>query len=146
MLKSYNHYIGPLMITLGSFFIPIYPLVVLVGIFVLADTIFGLVKARKLGIPITSRKLSNIISKTFLYQGVVLLSFFLDYFLLNEFVILIFSMQFLVSKLMTLMILYIEIKSIDENFKSITGIHLWDTFKKMITRASEVKEDIKKII
>jgi len=42
-------------------------------------------------------------------------------------------------------LVFIEILSINENFTFITGKNLFQSFKLMITRASSVKQDIKKL-
>jgi len=51
-----------------AFFMPITGMVLAVGFAIFLDTITGIWKSRKNGVPIRSRRLSAVISKMFLYQ------------------------------------------------------------------------------
>lgn len=133
-----------LLLSILTFFVPIQPLLLLIIAFIITDTALGLYRSYKNKIAITSDRFSNIISKFFLYNGAVILSYLLDVFILGEFTQFIIEIQYLFTKIVTLTIIFAEMKSIDENFKDITGLHLWDTFKQMVKRTKEVKEDIKK--
>jgi len=138
-------YLKSFLVSLLSFFLPVVPLLLLVGGFILIDTILGIWAAKKRGEKITSRKLGNIIPKMILYQMAVLSAFVLDVWLLGEFIKLILSIDLLFTKLVAMTLVFIEILSINENFTFITGKNLFQSFKLMITRASSVKEDIKKL-
>jgi len=89
--------------------------------------------------------LGNIIPKMILYQMAVLSAFVLDVWLLGEFIKFILSIDLLFTKLVSMTLIFIEILSINENFTFITGKNLFKSFKLMITRASSIKEDIKKL-
>lgn len=138
-------YLKSFLVSLFSFFLPVVPLILLVGGFILIDTILGVWAAKKRGEKITSRKLGNIIPKMILYQMAVLSAFVLDVWLLGEFIKFILSIDLLFTKLVAMTLIFIEILSINENFTFITGKNLFQSFKLMITRASSVKEDIKKL-
>ncbi len=140
-----KNYLSTLILSIATFFVPISHLLLLVGVFIFADTALGMYKSYKKNDTITSRKFSNIVSKMFLYQGAIILAYMLDAFLLGEFSKLFIDIELLITKLTTLVIIFTEIKSLDENFKIVTGIHLWQVFKKMLRRAEEVKTDIKKL-
>lgn len=141
LLKNFNLFL----LAIGTFFFPIKNLLILVGVMIFGDTILGLLRARKKKEVITSRKLSNIISKFFLYEGAVILAYLLDFLLLGEFTMLFIDIEFLITKISTLTIVFVELKSLDENFKILSGFHFWEMFKRMLRRAEETKEDIKKI-
>jgi len=89
-------YLKSFLVSLLSFFIPVVPLLLLVGGFILFDTILGIWAAKKRGEKITSRKLGNIIPKMILYQMAVLSAFVLDVWLLGEFVKFILSIVFII--------------------------------------------------
>ena len=87
-LKLYS---TKLMAIILSFFLPIVGILILIAASVILDTITGIWKAKKLKQPITSRRLSAIISKILLYEATVMLFFAIDKFLLNDIVISFFN-------------------------------------------------------
>lgn len=125
-----------------AFLLPIRGLILAVGISIMADTVTGMMKAYKQKNKITSRKLSQIISKMVLYQSALLLFFVIDFFLLGEFLALFVGIQFFLTKVLAAVLCFIELKSIDENYKVITGYSLWQKFKEMLARGKDLKEDI----
>lgn len=141
-MKTYLTYIFT---TLLLFFAPIQGLLISVGTAIALDTIFGIAKAIKTKDKITSRKLSNIISKFVLYQAAVLLIFTIDTFLLGEFFKLWFSIPFFFTKIVTIVLIFIEAVSIKENFEEAFNVDVWAMLKKFLNRAKEVKEDIDEI-
>lgn len=141
-MKTYLTYIFT---TLLLFFAPIQGLLISVGTAIALDTIFGIAKAIKLKDKITSRKLSNIISKFVLYQAAVLLIFTIDTFLLGEFFKIWFSIPFFFTKVVTIILIFIESVSIKENFEQAFKIDIWSMLKKLLARAKEVKGDIDEI-
>lgn len=138
ILKSFG-------ISILTFFLPVIPLLLLVGLFILGDTCLGIWAAKRQGEKITSRKLGNIIPKMVLYQAAVISGYCVDVYLLGEFIQFIFSVDILFTKLITLTLIFIEGVSIDENFTKITGKNLFKSFKIMITRTAELKDDINKL-
>jgi hypothetical protein len=141
-MKTYLTYIFT---TLLLFFAPIQGLLISVGTAIALDTIFGIAKAIKLNQKITSRKLSNIISKFVLYQAAVLLIFTIDTFLLGEFFKLWFSIPYFFTKVVTIILIFIESVSIKENFEEAFKVDVWAMLKKLLNRAKEVKDDIDEI-
>jgi hypothetical protein len=141
-MKTYLAYIFT---TLLLFFAPIQGLLISVGTAIALDTIFGIAKAIKLNQKITSRKLSNIISKFVLYQAAVLLIFTIDTFLLGEFFKLWFSIPYFFTKVVTIILIFIESVSIKENFEEAFKVDVWAMLKKLLNRAKEVKGDIDEI-
>lgn len=134
-----------ILLAIGTFFFPINNLLILVGVMIFADTFLGIWRAKKNKEVISSRKLSNVVSKFFLYEGAVVLAYILDVLLLGEFTILFIDIDFLITKVTTLTIVFVELKSLDENFKFLTGFDIWETFKRLLRRAKEAKEDIKQL-
>lgn len=138
-MKTYTIYFFT---TLLLFFAPIQGLLISVGTAIALDTIFGISKAAKLGEKITSRKLSNIVSKFVLYQAAVLLIFTIDKFLLGEFFKIWFSIPFLFTKIVTIILIFIEAVSIKENFEEAFSVNVFDMLKKFLQRSKEIKDDI----
>lgn len=125
-----------------AFLAPIVPLLILVGIAIAADTIFGIIRAKKLKQKITSRKMSQIVSKMVLYQGAVILFYSIEHFILGDIIGLFTSIPLILTKLVTATLLFIELTSVSENIESAYGINLWKKFKQMLTRAKQVKEEL----
>lgn len=126
---------------IAAFLLPIQPLLLTVGLFIAADTVLGIWRANKRKEKITSRKLSNVVSKMILYQGAVLLFFALEKFILGDFVSAFVNIPWFLTKLVAATLCLIEIKSIDESFVLIYGFSVWDRFKSFLKRAKGVKDD-----
>ena len=135
-------YIAYFFTTLLLFFAPIQGLLISVATAIALDTIFGIAKAIKLKDKITSRKLSNIVSKFVLYQAAVLLIFTIDTFLLGEFFKLWFSIPFFFTKIVTIILIFIETVSIKENFEQAFKVNVFKLLKNFLKRGVEIKEDI----
>lgn len=140
-------YLQYLSASLLLLFAPIYGLLVAVGAAIILDTFTGVFKAIKLhGFEsIRSRKLSNIVSKMFLYEVCILLLFLMDKFLLNEFIIRTFGIEFMFTKICAILLMFIELVSIKENIEEAFGIEIWSMIKKLLNRAKEIKSDIDEI-
>ena len=132
-------------IVILSFLMPIKGILLTIGISIFADTVVGIWKAKKLKIAVTSRKLSQIVSKMLLYQATVILFFMIDSFILDAIVQKLFSVPFLLTKMVALTLVSIEVFSIDENIKAVNKIGLFDAFKRLLARSKEVKDDIQKL-
>ena len=124
-----------------TFFMPITGMVLAVGFSIFLDTITGIWKSRKNGVPIRSRRLSAVISKMFLYQLTIILFFLIDYFILNDILKTIFTTELLLTKVLSLVLISIEVVSINENYKAVRGIDLWASLKRLLSRAKELKND-----
>lgn len=129
----------------SAFFMPITGLMFLIGFAIFVDTITGVWKAKKLKQPITSRRLSAVISKMLLYEITVILFYLIDYFILNDIVLTFFSVPLMLTKMLSLVLVSIEVVSINENYKAVKGIDLWVSAKNLITRAKELKKDADQI-
>lgn len=124
---------------------PITGMVLAVGFAIFLDTITGIWKSRKNGVPIRSRRLSAVISKMFLYQLTIILFFLIDWFILNDILKSIFTTELLLTKVLSLVLISIEVVSINENYKAVRGIDLWLSLKKLLSRAKELKDDANEI-
>jgi len=128
-----------------AFFLPISGILLMIGVLICIDTITGIWKAKKIGEKITSRKLSAIISKLALYEVTVIMFFLIDQFILNDIILTFFSVPFMLTKVVALVLASIEVMSINENYKVVKGIDLWQSMKLLFARAKDINDDIKKI-
>ena len=143
-MKTYLNYIFTGLIL---FFAPIYGLLIAVGIAIVLDTFTGIFKSIRLNgwRSIRSRRLSNIVSKILLYQTTILLLFVIDKFVLNEFIQINFTIKFMFTKLVAILLIFIELVSIKENIEEALKVDIWKILKTILNRAKEVKEDINQI-
>ena len=127
-----------LMAIVSSFFLPISGILILIGVSVILDTITGVWKSYKLKTKVTSRKLSAVISKILLYEVTVMLFYLIDYYILNDIVLTFFSVSLLTTKILALVLVSIEVISINENVKKVKGLDIWSSLKNLFARAKEV--------
>lgn len=130
---------------IGAFFLPISGILFLIGFAIFIDTLTGIWKSKKLNIPITSRKLSAIISKLFLYELAVIGFYLIDYWILNDIIMTFFSVPLMLTKILALTLVSIELMSINENYISIRKISIWDSLRNLFLRAKEIKKDLNEI-
>jgi hypothetical protein len=128
-----------------AFFLPISGILLMIGVLIAIDTFTGIWKANKLNEKITSRKLSSIISKLALYEITVIMFFLIDAFILNDIILTFFSVPFMLTKVTALVLASIEVMSINENYKIVKGIDLWQSMKLLFARAKDIKDDINKL-
>lgn len=130
---------------LWAFLMPISGLLFLVGFVIILDTITGVWKSYKNKVKITSRGLSAIISKMLLYEVTVVLFYMIDIFILNNIILKFFSVDLLLTKVLALILVSIEVMSINENYKAVKGLDLWQAMKKLFARAKEIKKEVDEI-
>jgi hypothetical protein len=131
-----------LFLTVITFLLPIKGIILTVGLMIVADTVTGIFKAKRKGESITSRKLSSLVSKMCLYQSAVVLFYMIETYILSNIISLFVDVNLILTKLVAITLILIEIKSIDENVKAITGKSFIKKFKLMIMRAKELKNEI----
>ena len=137
-------YLQYILASIVLLFAPIYGLLIAVAAAIILDTFTGIFKSIKLDgfKSIRSRKLSNIVSKMLLYEVCILLLFLIDKFLLNEFIIKSFGIEFMFPKICAILLIFIELVSIKENIEDAFKIEIWPMIKKLLSRAKEIKSDI----
>jgi hypothetical protein len=129
---------------LTVFFYPIKGIIVLVTLSVLLDTIFGIWKAKKLKEKITSKKArKGFVPKLLSYIGVIMLIYMCDFFIINDFTKMIIDFDFLSTKFIALALFSIEVKSIDESYKSVKGRSFIDKITSFFIKARNFNKEIK---
>ena len=131
--------------TIGAFLMPISGLLFLVGFVIVLDTITGVWKSIKNKVKITSRGLSAIISKMLLYEITVIMFYMIDQFILNNIILQFFSVELLLTKILALILVSIEVMSINENYKAVKGLDLWQSMKNLFARAKDIKKEVDEI-
>jgi Bacteriophage holin family len=134
-----------LLATISAFLMPISGLLFLVGFVIVLDTVTGIWKSIKNKTKITSRGLSAIISKMLLYEVTVILFYMIDHFILNNIILQFFSVQLLLTKILALILVSIEVMSINENYKAVKGLDLWQAMKNLFARAKDIKKEVDEI-
>lgn len=132
------------LITFLVFITPIKGMLLLVSFAVAFDTLFAIYVSVKLkGIrSFKSTKLFNIVVKTFFYMGTIVFSFLIDKYIFEGKIL---DISYLISKIITFLWLYIEIKSIDETSMKLGNRSLWVILKEIINKGKDLKKDINEI-
>jgi hypothetical protein len=130
---------------LFSVLAPVKPMVLIAVLTIILDMCFGIWRSvQKNGwVSIRSRRLSNTISKSLLYSGAIVFIFLLEKFVIADILAYFISVDLVLTKAFTFFCVFTEVKSINENYFSVTGINVWDRFIKFIKRGKEQLEDLK---
>lgn len=135
-----------IMIAFGAIIAPAKPMIYIAILAIILDTFFGIWRSVKLEgwNSIKSRKLSTFISKSILYTGGILFTFFVERYIAADLLQLIVGIDLLLTKVVTLSCIVIEIMSINESYRDVTGINILTRFKKLVLRAKNEVDEIKK--
>ena len=128
-----NH-LNSLLLTIVAILSPIKALLLTVGFLIVADFIFGICRAYIKKETINSRKMSNTIGKIILYNIAIISVYFLDRYLICS--------GLNLEKVVAALIGIVEIKSLDESFKTLFNWSIWDLLKKTIQRGSSNTKDL----
>lgn len=135
-------FIRTAILTCMAFFAPISLIILAVGLAILTDTIVALALTKS---KFTSKRLRHgILSKTIAYEASVLLLFLVDYAMINDAMLTVFSVPFVVTKLAGLFLIGIEISSIDEKIRDKYGDDkgIISRFKKFISSIKKIKDSL----
>jgi len=135
-------FIRTAILTCMAFFAPIALIILAVGLAILADTIVALALTKS---KFTSKRLRHgVLSKTIAYEASVLLLFLVDYAMINDAMLTVFSVPYVVTKLAGLFLIGIEISSIDEKIREKYGDDkgIISKFKKFITSIKKIKDSL----
>ena len=142
-MHNLQAYIETLIAVLIVFFAPITGMIILVALSTLIDTGFGIWKVQKLDEKISSKKFRfGLVPKLTSYVIAVMLVYASDYFILNDLTKILVSIEFLSTKVIALMLISIEVKSMDENFEAVRGWSFLKKFTGLIIKAKDIKKQI----
>ena len=126
-----------------AFFAPISGIILLVGLSTILDTGFGLWRAYKKGHKITSRKARfGLVPKIVSYCGAVCLIYASDFYMINDLTKMAVSVEFLSTKLLALVLIAIEVKSMDESFQDVKGWSFIDKITDLVVKAKNIKKEL----
>lgn len=135
----------PLLTGFFAFFTPVVPLLVAVGTAICLDTVTGVIKAYKRKEKITSRKFSQIAIKMLIYQLCVLTMFILDSMILGGLIESFTEVELLITKVVSVVLILIELKSINENIAVITKVNILQFFRDLLKNSRDEINSINKI-
>ena len=124
---------------------PVKPMVLMAVATIILDMGFGIWRSVKKNgwASIRSRRLSNTISKSLLYSGAIVFIFLLEKFILADLLGYFIRVDLLLTKAFTAFCVFTEVKSINENYFSVTGINVWEKFMQFVKRSKEQVEELK---
>jgi hypothetical protein len=109
---------------------PVAAIIYTLTFIIFLDFIFGIVKSVKLKQEVSSRKMSQSISKVFLYNLLIIGLFVVDKYVLQTGIGL--------EKIGASLIILVEIRSIDEHFTKLFGYSLWDKISEQFKRGKSL--------
>ena len=118
---------------------PIKPFILLAFAAIVLDTYFGIWKSVRLNgfKSIRSRRLSDTITKTFLYVGGIVMIFLSEKYVLDGLVDDYIKMDNILTRAFTGFCLWTEGKSVNESYHAVTGKNLWNNFMLFMKRTRE---------
>jgi sensor histidine kinase YesM len=136
-------YLSSVATALILFFAPIKGIILMVALATIIDTCFGVWKAKSLKEPITSKLFRNgLVPKLVSYISVVMLVYASDVFIINGLTMSVVSVQFISTKVIALVLLSIEVKSMDESWVSVKKYSFIDKIKSIIVKLKDVKKQL----
>ena len=134
---------GSLLLPVILFFAPIAWMVFLVGLSTIIDTCFGIWRAKHEGIEISSKVCrKGLVPKVKSYVIMILLLYMADYYIINELTKLFISVEFISTKLVSLVLIVIEVKSMDESFKKVKGYSFLSKLFSTIKSIKKTKDEL----
>lgn len=105
------------------------------------DTFFGIYASIKIDgmSSFRSHKLFNVVVKLFFYLASIILAFGIDKYIFDG---TLFNIKYLLPKGITMLWIYIEIKSLDESSIKIGNKSVWILLKEFIDKLKNIKTDI----
>jgi len=124
-----------------AFIAPIYPLMATVCTFIVADAMLEVINSFK-NHQFCPTFVKRLVLKFLSYNICLIIIYVLEVNLLAEFVNLITGIHLLLTKILSVGLIWLELNSIDENFYKITGKRFVKEFKKLIIFGKEIKNEI----
>lgn len=144
--KFLTGYFGPIIGIIVGLLAPIQFILLLVSMFIVIDTIFGVYTAKKLKREITSRKLAAFIHKMLIYNIVIITVYALDKLLLGEFLLQMVSIHLVATKVAAIALVVTEIFSIDEKLRMLNNNNgMWSYLKRLLSLAKLVRKETKNL-
>jgi uncharacterized membrane protein SirB2 len=140
-----KEYLLALAISALTVIAPIKAFIITIGLFITLDTaiaIYWTVKTNGWS-SFRSNKLFNFVVKTFFYMSGILLAFLVDTYIFEGSLM---GIKLLLTKAISLLWIFIELKSIDETSIKLGNKSIWVHFKELFAKGKEFKKDLGDII
>ena len=125
------------------FFAPIKGIIVIVALSTMIDTAFGILKAKNLGVKVSSKAFrSGLVPKLLSYVGTVMMVYGSDVFIINSLVSNIVDVEFMATKVIALTLIINEAKSIDESWEAVKGYSMIQKLIEVINNLKDVKKQL----
>jgi len=80
-----------------------------------------------------------------LYQITLILFYLIDKFILNAIMLKFFSVPLMLTKIVALILISIELMSLNENVIAVKGLNLWEAMRSLFARAKEIKTNLNEL-
>ena len=134
------------LLSIATFFLPVQGILISVGVAIMADTITGIYKAKKLNQPLVSKRFRQVANKMMVYEAAVILFWLMDHYLLSEFFKIWFSVDYFFTKVVALVLIFTEIVSIKENIEEAHSFRLIKMIRALLKSSKEITKDVNQII
>jgi len=137
-------YLSSVFAALILFFSPINGIILLVAISTIIDSGFGIWRSYNEGKTITSKIFRHgFVPKLLSYIAVVMLVYCSDVFIINALTKLVISVDFISTKIIALVLLSIEVKSMDESFTAVKKYSFLQKARVAIDKFKDIKKELK---
>ena len=125
---------------------PVKPMIYIALLSIFIDTAFGIWRSVKKGgwKAIRSRRLSHTISKSLLYSVAITFVYLIEKFIAADLIAHFIAIELIMTKVVALGCVFVEILSINESYKDVTGVNILKSLRSFVTRAKEEASNITK--
>lgn len=130
-------------LALFAFLTPVSGICLAVAVAIAIDTVLGIFASIKNGRRFRSIYLrTGLVRKMFVYQIVVIGVYVIDVYITAQVIDMKTGINLILTRAAALLLIYIEAKSIDENFERIFKVSISKSLIHMVKKAKSVKKDI----
>lgn len=128
------------------FFTPLFVIITAIGAAIILNTLFGLYKTIKFKgwKAVKHEKLVSVVAKMFVYELGIIFLYVIDFCIVSEFFLKYFSIEFLLTKIGALILIFVEGVSIKENFEKVAGRSVPVLIKSVVKYVIEIKTTVTK--
>lgn len=135
--------INHLLTTILLFFAPVVPILLAVGLMIVIDTYFGIKASKKKGLKFSSNLLRKGLTRKFIsYQSSVLLIFMMDNWIFNELTLNYISTDFIITKILAMILILIEFTSINESSEILYKKSFKEVVRQQLKSIFSIKKNI----
>jgi hypothetical protein len=129
-MKTFLKYFDLFIASIIGVLTPVSPIIYTLTFVIVCDFIFGIYRAYKAKEEITSRKMAQTLPKLLLYNIIIIALYLTDKYVMQTGIGL--------EKIACSLMLLVEMKSVDESFKTIFGYSLWQRLIDSIERGKSI--------